>query len=24
AGSDAIISDDPAALIGWLKTQGLR
>jgi glycerophosphoryl diester phosphodiesterase len=24
AGSDAIISDDPAALIAWLKTQGLR
>ena len=24
AGSDGIISDDPAALISWLKTQGLR
>jgi glycerophosphoryl diester phosphodiesterase len=24
AGSDAIISDDPAALIAWLKGQGLR
>ena len=24
AGSDAIISDDPAALIAWLRTQGLR
>ena len=24
AGSDAIISDDPAALIAWLKAQGLR
>jgi glycerophosphoryl diester phosphodiesterase len=24
AGSDAIISDDPAALVGWLKSQGLR
>jgi glycerophosphoryl diester phosphodiesterase len=24
AGSDAIISDDPAALIAWLKSQGLR
>lgn len=24
AGADAIISDDPAALIAWLKTRGLR
>ncbi len=24
AGSDAIISDDPAALIAWLKSKGLR
>lgn len=24
AGSDAIISDDPAALIAWLKSRGLR
>jgi glycerophosphoryl diester phosphodiesterase len=24
AGSDAIISDDPAKLIGWLKAQGMR
>ena len=24
AGVDAIISDDPAALIGWLKAKGLR